>query len=87
MNSLIGFLASPAGRFTRGALGVVLILGGILAITGLLGWIVAAIGAVLVAAGTLDFCILSPFVGLPFSGPPLRRALHSHTSELKRPGA
>jgi hypothetical protein len=80
MNEILGFLASPAGRVTRGGLGVALILVGLLVVTEILGWIIAAIGAVFLAAGVLDFCVLSPLVGLPFSGPALRRILSSRTS-------
>lgn len=80
MNGILGFLASPAGRLTRSGLGVVLILVGVLAVTGVLAWIVAAVGVVLLAAGVFDFCVLSPLVGLPFSGPALRRTLGSPTT-------
>jgi hypothetical protein len=79
MNGLVGFLASPAGRVTRAVIGIVLIVVGVLAVTGVIGWIIAAIGAVFLAAGVLDFCVLSPFLGLPFSGPALRRSLGSGT--------
>ena len=79
MNGVLGFRASPAGRLTRASLGIALILVGVLVIAGIWGGVIAAIGAVLVAAGVLDFCVLSPLVGLPFAGPALRRALTSHT--------
>jgi hypothetical protein len=77
MKGIVGLLASPAGRVFRAVLGIVLILAGVLAIGGVVGWIIAAIGAVLVAAGVFDFCVLSPLLGLPFSGPTLRHVLGS----------
>jgi hypothetical protein len=79
MNELFRFLASPAGRVTRAALGVGLVLIGVLAIEGTVGWVVAAIGVVPFAAGVFDVCVFSPLVGLPFSGPELRQAVRPRT--------
>jgi len=69
MNSLVNFMASPAGRIARIVVGVVLIALGLL---GNAGIIVAVIGVVPLAAGVFDFCLLAPVFGRPFSGVKIR---------------
>ena len=69
MNSLVNFMASPAGRIARIVVGVVLIALGLL---GNAGPVVAVIGLVPLAAGVFDFCLLAPVFGRPFSGPKIR---------------
>ena len=70
---IIKFLASTAGRWTRGIVGVALVVVGI--VLGGWWWILAAVGAVVFLAGALDFCILAPLFGKPFSGRKLRASL------------
>ena len=70
---IIKFLASTAGRWTRGIVGVALVVIGI--VLGGWWWILAAVGAVVFLAGALDFCILAPLFGKPFSGRKLRASL------------
>jgi len=65
MNSLVNFMASPAGRIARIVVGVVLIALGLL---GNAGIIVAVIGVVPLAAGLFNFCFLAPIVGRPLRG-------------------
>jgi hypothetical protein len=74
--SIIKFLGSTAGRWTRGVAGLVLVGVGI----ALGGWwfILAAVGLVVFLAGALDFCIFAPLAGLPFNGRKLRAATSSH---------
>jgi hypothetical protein len=73
MNPIIAFLASsPTGRITRVVAGLVLILWGLMGLTGTTGIIVAVIGAVPLIAGILDVCVFAPLFGLPFKGPAIR---------------
>ncbi len=68
MQAFVGFMASTAGRVARIVAGVVLI------VLGLVGNapVVAVIGIVPILAGVLDFCLLAPLFGQPFSGPKIR---------------
>lgn len=66
------FMASGAGRAARFAGGVALIAGGLLAIGGTPGIIIAAIGLVPLLAGTFDVCVFSALFGGPFSGKAIR---------------
>lgn len=75
MNGLFQFLASSAGRWTRAIAGLVLIALGIWVIQGTVGWVVAVIGLVPLAAGLFDFCVFAPLFGLPFVGNQLREAV------------
>lgn len=63
---IVQFLGSTAGRWTRAIAGAVLIL---LAIA-LGGWwlSLALVGAVFIAAGAFDFCLLAPLFGKPLNG-------------------
>lgn len=74
MNPIVSFLASPAGRITRIVAGIVLIVWGLMGLTGATGIIVAVIGAVPLAAGVFDFCVFAPLFGAPLSGPKIRAA-------------
>jgi hypothetical protein len=62
------FMAGPIGRLARIALGVVLILIGLLAIGGAAGWVVAVIGLAPLAAGVFNFCLIAPLIHAPFWG-------------------
>jgi hypothetical protein len=55
------FMASTAGRLTRVVIGIGLIVVGLL-IGGVGGWVLAAFGAVLVAAGVFDFCVITGLI-------------------------
>lgn len=67
---IIKFLGSTAGRWTRGIVGVALVVLGVV----LGGWwfILAAVGLVVFLAGALDVCLLAPLFGKPFMGRTLR---------------
>jgi len=43
-------------RIARGAVGLVLVLGGIIAIGGVLGWVLAAVGLVLLVTSVVGWC-------------------------------
>ena len=75
MKAIFRFLASSTGRLVRAVAGLILIVVGIWAIGGVVGWIVAVIGLVPLAAGLFDRCVFAPLFGLPFSGPDLRKAV------------
>ena len=66
------FMASGAGRITRIAAGVALIAGGLLAVGGTPGIILAAVGLVPLLAGAFDVCIFSALFGGPFTGSAIR---------------
>lgn len=68
MDSLFGFLADTTGRIVRAAVGIVIVLIGLLAVGGTAGVIVALIGLVPVAAGVFDFCLFGALLGYPFRG-------------------
>lgn len=67
---IIKFLGSTAGRWTRGIVGIVIAVIGIV----LGGWwfLLAAVGVVVFLAGALDVCLFAPLVGKPFRGRQLR---------------
>lgn len=70
-SAFVQFLASPAGRVTRGVVGLALIAAGVL-LAGIAGWVVGALGAVLVAAGVFDFCVISGLIANLWSGREVR---------------
>jgi len=75
MKAFFRFLASSTGRLVRAVAGLILIVVGIWAIGGVVGWILAIIGLVPLAAGLFDRCVFAPLFGLPFTGPDLRKAV------------
>jgi hypothetical protein len=75
MKAVFQFLASPAGRLVRIVAGLVLIVVGIAVVKGTVGWILAIVGLVPLAAGIFDWCFFAPLFRLPFAGPRLRKTL------------
>jgi hypothetical protein len=75
MKAFFRFLASPTGRLVRVVAGLVLIVVGIAVVQGAVGWILAIVGLVPLAAGVFDRCVFAPLFGLPFAGPRLRQTL------------
>jgi len=73
---LARFMASRIGRGGRIVIGCALIGWGIGIAGGALGWVVAVAGLLPLVLGTINGCILGPFLGLPFKG-----------ANLPRPGA
>jgi hypothetical protein len=69
------FMASTAGRLTRGVIGIALIFTGVL-VGGIAGWVLGGFGVVLLAAGLLDFCIITGLVDNILSGREVRARLH-----------
>jgi p-aminobenzoyl-glutamate transporter AbgT len=72
MAGLFNFLASTNGRIVRAVAGLILIVIGLVAMTGAGGIIVAIIGLVPLAAGVFDFCLFAPLAGLPVNGAQIR---------------
>ena len=66
------FMTSRTGRIGRVIAGIALVLVGLLAIGGSIGFIVAAIGLVPLLAGTFDVCLFSALFGGPFRGADVR---------------
>lgn len=62
------FMAGPIGRGVRVVAGIALVLIGLLIVEGTGGLILAAIGVVVFLAGALNFCLIAPLIGAPFSG-------------------
>ena len=66
------FMASGVGRVVRVVGGIALIAGGLLAVGGPAGIIMAVIGLVPLLAGAFDVCVFSALFGGPFSGTAIR---------------
>jgi hypothetical protein len=75
MKAVFRFLASSAGRVVRAVAGLALIVVGLAVVGGIVGWILALVGLVPLAAGVFDRCVFAPLFGLPFAGPRLRQTL------------
>ncbi len=67
----VKFMSSAAGRWTRGIVGAALIAVG-LVVGGGGGWVLVAFGAVFVAVGLFDVCLLAPLFKKPLSGKAFR---------------
>jgi hypothetical protein len=75
MDGFFSFIASPAGRAVRAIAGLILIALGLLVVKDTLGWILAIVGLVPLAAGLFDWCVFAPLFGLPFVGDRLRESV------------
>ena len=73
MDNFLRFIASPAGRITRVAVGTSLIAAGLA--QGRKGWALVTLGLLPLSMGAFDWCLLAPLEGLPFEGPQLREVL------------
>ena len=65
---LVNFMTSIAGRVLRIAVGVVLIVVGLVAVGGTAGIVVAAIGLVPITAGAVNLCLIGPLFGADIWG-------------------
>jgi hypothetical protein len=72
MKKFFGFMASIAGRAARVVVGLVLVGLGLGLVGGVGGWVMFAVGVVLVLVGAFDVCIFAPLFGKPFTGKRLR---------------
>lgn len=62
------FMASDAGRAIRIGTGLVFMLAAMFVLQGIGAVILAAVGAVVFAAGAFNFCLIAPVIGAPFRG-------------------
>lgn len=69
--SILQFLGSAAGRWARIIAGLILVV--VAVVLGGWAWILAVLGAVFIAAGSFDFCLLAPLFGKPLQGPAFRK--------------
>jgi uncharacterized membrane protein len=67
----VKFMSSTTGRWTRGIAGAALIALGLI-VGGGAAWVFVALGAVFVAVGVLDVCLIAPLLKKPFSGKAFR---------------
>lgn len=74
MNPVCTFMASSAGRAARVVVGAALIALGLLVVKGTGGTVMAVIGALPLATGALDICLLGALFGCPVSGSKVRAA-------------
>ncbi len=68
MNSIVSFIASPAGRIIRVLAGLMLMAWGILGVGGNEGYIIAGVGALPLLTGLFNVCLFAPLLGYPLSG-------------------
>jgi len=73
--SILQFLGSTAGRWTRIIAGLILVV--VAVVLGGWAWILAVLGAVFIAAGSFDFCLLAPLFGKHPQGPAFRKTFTS----------
>ena len=72
MNPFVRFMQTPAGRIGRIVVGVVLIAAGFIGSGGAIGYFLAGLGVIPLAAGLLDICLMAPFFRVPLSGTKIR---------------
>ncbi len=70
----IKFMASEAGRSLRVVVGALLVLVAMAAWHGVLEAVMVVLGAVFIAVGIFDVCLLAPFFGKPLAGKEIRRS-------------
>lgn len=68
--NFVNFMRGTGGRVLRIAAGVVLAVVGLAVVGDLGGVILALLGAVMVAAGVVNFCLLAPLFGIDLKGRP-----------------
>ncbi len=69
---LVLFMASPAGRLIRAAVGIALVAWAFHGLSGLAEGIAAVVGIVLILSGLLNFCGLAPLLREPLWGSALK---------------
>lgn len=68
---MVNFLASTTGRWVRAAIGVVLLVLAVV-VGGTWAWVLGLLGALFIAVGVFDVCLLAPLSGKPLRGSDLR---------------
>jgi hypothetical protein len=72
MNPFVSFMQTPAGRMGRIVAGLALIVAGLIGVGGVMGYLLAIVGVIPLAAGMFDICLMAPFFRIPFSGKKIR---------------
>ncbi|MFO0882055.1 MAG: DUF2892 domain-containing protein [Candidatus Saccharimonadales bacterium] len=67
------FMSSVWGRLLRVVAGLAIMYVGYFVVTGVLGYVIMAVGALPLIAGIFDFCIFAPLFGGPFKGSEARK--------------
>ena len=67
--ALARFMANPIGRVARIMGGLFLVALGVFTVLGVIAAVLIAIGIVMLLAGAVNFCLISPFSAPHFSGP------------------
>lgn len=75
MDTFVKFMVNPAGRIARIVAGIALIAWGLAGLGGAVGWLVALVGLLPLAAGVVDVCVFAPLFGYHLSGRETRAAL------------
>ncbi len=73
MNPFVRFMQTPAGRIGRIVAGAAMIAAGLAGPGGALGYFLAGLGTVPLAAGLFDVCLMAPFFKVPWSGAKIRQ--------------
>ena len=68
---MLNFMSSPAGRWTRIVVGLVLLIGGFC--WGPWGFIASVLGVMFIALGASDTCLLAGWFGRGYNGSDNRR--------------
>jgi Protein of unknown function (DUF2892) len=66
--SFAKFMAQPIGRWARVIAGVAIAAVGIYLSAGTWTVLLVVVGAVVFLAGALNYCLIAPLLGVPFSG-------------------
>lgn len=72
---IVKFMTSGMGRAARIALGIVIMLVGLLVVQGTIGTLMAVVALIPIAGGLFDFCLLGFALGYPLNGAEARKKL------------
>lgn len=72
---IVKFMTSGMGRAARIALGIVIMLVGLLVVQGTIGTVMAVVALIPIAGGLFDFCLLGFALGYPLNGAEARKKL------------
>lgn len=71
----VKFMTSGIGRGARIALGIIILLAGLLVVKGTLGSIMAIVALIPMSGGIFDFCLVGFAMGYPLNGIAARKKL------------
>jgi hypothetical protein len=71
----VKFITSGMGRAARIALGIVIMLLGLIVVQGTIGTIMAVVALIPIAGGLFDFCLIGFALGYPLKGSEARKKL------------